>query len=52
MFMAPEILLKQEYGKAVDIWSAGVVMYILISGRHPLKEKRENPDIESYIDLL
>jgi len=37
--MAPEILLSQEYNNSVDIWSAGVVMYILISGKHPLFEK-------------
>ena len=48
--MAPEILLKQEYNKSVDIWSAGVVMYQLISGRHPMKDLFSNK-IEKYISL-
>ena len=49
--MAPEILLKQEYNKSVDIWSAGVVMYQLISGRHPMKDLFSNK-IEKYISLF
>lgn len=48
-YMAPEILLKQEYTKAVDIWSAGVVMYMLISGEHPLGYKGS---AEKFIDDL
>jgi len=51
-FMAPEILMKQEYHKAVDIWSVGVVMYILISGgQHPLFDRR-NHNYEEYVEIL
>lgn len=34
--MAPEIAAaNRNYGTAADIWSAGVVLYILLFGRLP-----------------
>ena len=32
----------QFYGKAVDIWAVGFIMYELIAGRHPLWTRGEN----------
>lgn len=34
-YAAPEILLKQRYGRNVDVWSLGVIIYALISGFLP-----------------
>jgi len=33
--MAPEIIANEKYGKAVDIWSLGVLLYELLHGQPP-----------------
>lgn len=34
-YLAPEIISKGGYGKPVDAWAAGVVLYIMLSGQFP-----------------
>ena len=37
-YMSPEIVSKQEsFGPPSDIWAAGVVLYILLTGTYPFK---------------
>jgi hypothetical protein len=51
IFMAPEILLHKDYNKSVDMWSIGILMYMLISGgRHPFY--KTGMSLEQYWDVL
>ncbi|XP_063967725.1 peripheral plasma membrane protein CASK-like isoform X3 [Lytechinus pictus] len=34
-FMAPEVVRREPYGKPVDIWGCGVMLFILLSGSLP-----------------
>jgi serine/threonine protein kinase len=41
-YMAPEIVQKKDYsGFATDIWSLGIILYVLFSGNYPFKGQNE-----------
>eukprot|EP00976_Prorocentrum_cordatum_P051551 1040838-Prorocentrum_minimum.AAC.1 len=43
-YVAPEILTAQQgvkYGKEVDLWSAGVILFMLLSGYPPFYDENE-----------
>ncbi len=34
-YTAPEILLKQHFGQAADMWSVGILLFEMLAGYHP-----------------
>ena len=67
-YIAPEILRGQKYNEECDLWSLGVIIYILTFGNYPYKgdyeseilneisknnlKKAENPNLDNLIKKL
>jgi len=41
-YLSPEVLRKEAYGKAVDLWACGVILYILLVGYPPFWDDDQN----------
>ena len=39
-YMAPELIKKMEYGKEIDLWMLGILLYELIHGFSPFRPKK------------
>lgn len=38
LYIAPEVLFRQPYGAEADLWSLGVIVYIMLAGAPPFQD--------------
>ena len=38
-YQAPEIFINNQYDEKVDVWSAGIILYTILSGHEPFMAK-------------
>ncbi|KAF9890246.1 hypothetical protein FE257_006158 [Aspergillus nanangensis] len=48
-YAAPEVMLRKGHGKAVDIWSLGVIAYVLLCGYSPFRSDNMTDLIEECL---
>ncbi|KAI8620657.1 kinase-like domain-containing protein [Chytriomyces sp. MP71] len=48
-YMAPEILSEHKYGRAVDWWSFGILIYVMLVGRYPFHGEDERDILEAIL---
>ncbi|ORZ06077.1 kinase-like domain-containing protein [Absidia repens] len=49
-FMSPEILLEQRYGRAVDWWAFGVLIYEMLLGQSPFRGEDEDEIFDAILE--
>lgn len=48
LYMAPEIIMNTQHDSKCDVWSVGVMLYIMIYKCHPLPHVKSIPEMISF----
>ena len=44
-YVAPEVLLEQPYNNSVDLWSLGIIAFLLLSGSLPFDHEYSEVEV-------
>ena len=44
-YVAPEVLLEKSYNNKIDLWSLGVITYLIVSGKLPFDHRQDDQEI-------
>lgn len=50
LYMAPEQGTGQRYGKRIDLWAIGIIMFQILTGKHPFYLQNDNE--KTYIERI
>jgi len=43
-YVAPEVLSKMPYNKEIDVWSIGILLYVMLSRKLPFDDEEKHDD--------
>lgn len=52
LYMPPQIIKGEPYGPKCDVWSVGILLYVMLYGFHPFISKNEEQKVQNLVQLL